>query len=333
VFEILLPDCLPGTGFVRRIARATGPAADTFAVWLGDHECTHSVRWVRADGTELLRRDVPAFPGAPDPALSGDLQLLAFLPESGGGPVRAERPFEPARGHRLAVPHPFEHYEEPNPICCLGISIAGDALRVGRERGEIDDFALAESFLGGAPDGSELRRTNVHFEIFPRAHAFGHGIAPPPYPNGPTDLYIVAAAGYAYRAYRDTTEEIAELASNVPPRAVAVGTTQRGVEYAVAHGHTVEVQSGSFAFPRPRGCAFGSAADGTVTGVAFAPDGSALAACTSTGRVHFWDCAAQLLRETRDWGIGPLGGIAYDATGARCVAGGANGRLMFRAAG
>ncbi len=63
-------------------------------------------------------------------------------------------------------------------------------------------------------------------------------------------------------------------------------------------------------------------------GVAWHPSGAFFATVNGDGKADFWDAGTAERRESFDWGLGKLNGIAFDATGGRAAACSERGEIV-----
>lgn len=322
--EILLANLDPNANQIRGIHLHQS----LLAVLVGDQRQTHAIHWVRlSDGVEQRRFSTPLFDGATDPAVSPDLTLIAYAEESSrpGYPrVVIECPTQPGLRREIQPLDPYGGYDGISMgFRRLAFNSDATALLASFENGELTNWDIRNALNGQA----EIPVTEFMMEEYPPVRVLIHG-RPPSFQGVEAHLIACEGAMLYLRTPNLAASPLNFRSSNnytANPQAAAFAPD--GLRFAVAFTDRL-VLWGTEVPSRPPERA--QVPLGSIRAMAFHPDGRRLMTASEDGTVRLWNENLTGPAWVADWGVSSPGGIAFTDAGARCVLGGAGGRLVVR---
>jgi hypothetical protein len=322
--EILLANLDPNANQIRGLHLHES----LLAVLVGDQSQTHTIHWVRLnDGVEQRRFAIPLFDEATDPAVSPDLALIAYAEQSSrpGYPrVVLERPGQPALRREIQPLAPYGGYDEISMgFRRLAYNSDATALLASFENGELTNWDIRNALNGQA----EIPVTEFAMEMYPPVLILLHG-RPPSF--GGAEAHLIACEGamlYLRTANMEASPLNFRSSNNYTANPQAAAFAPDGQSFAVAFTDRLVLWGTEVPFRPPERA---QVPMGSIRAMAFHPDGRRLITASEDGTVRLWNENLTGPAWQADWGVPSPGGIAFTDEGARCVLGGAGGRLVVR---
>lgn len=323
--QITVPHLSPGFDRIRGII----VHQSVMAVLVGNENRTRTIHWLRiSDGAEQLRFPIPMFDGAPDPAVSSDLSLVAYAEETdrpGYPRIVIESPGEPGLGRREIIP--LDPYGEGSGITigCRCLAISGDraTLRASLENGELVSWDIRNALGGETP----IAVTEFVMEEYPPVRLLLHGR--PPLLNG-GEAHLIACEGamlYLRMENRDVPPLSFRAGFNYHATPLAAAFAPDGRSFAVALTDRL-ILWGTENLVRPPERAQISLE--SVRAMAFHPDNQRLITASEDGTVRLWNANLTGPVSVTQGEVGQPGGMSFSADGNVCILGGEGGRLVLR---
>jgi WD40 repeat protein len=299
---ITLRDLPPGPARVVSLALAADADGPLLGVVLDVNGSAAAIRWLRLpSGDVTAARDMAQPVDRAYPALAPDLNAFAYV--TVGGELVIERP---------RAPLPVRRVIHNAALNSMAFTPDGAALYGVSDDGVHGWNADGGQFLYNSEGGADGRVSA----------AAGSGMYAMTHARGSVNMHYGSDwSGYINRS------------SDGPVTAMAF-TNASGDRLAVARGRAV----GVYAMTYPdRGQSFDEVYrvfalpehPATVTGIAFAADGSRFATSCADGVIRLWDAETGAPRGTFDWQAGGLTAVALSPDGHLGAAGTVDGRALI----